>query len=904
MKETLNLPHTDFPMKGDLSRREPEFIKFWEDSNIYQKLIDNRVASPRFVLNDGPPYANGPIHIGHAINKILKDIIIKSKNLEGYQSPYIPGWDCHGLPIEIQVEKKVGRHLSPSDFRSKCRDYAEEQIIIQAEGFKRLGVLADWNNPYKTMNKEFESNIVRQFKALFDKKLVKPGLKPVYWCADCQSSLSDAETEFAPKTSHAIDVMFDFVEPIEINHQKKSASVVIWTTTPWTLPANQAVAYGASIDYVAVEYKERFYIVAKELVESCIQRWGFNESEYMVHSISSNLLNNQMLLHPLYQRVVPLLTGDHVTVDVGTGFVHTAPDHGPEDYELGRQHQLLPLQLIDSKGCYVAGVPDLAGENNFSSDKKVIEILNEKTKLLATKTLEHSYPICWRHKKPIFYRATPQWFVGLSDTFKSEIIEGIHKVQWHPDWGATRMQKMIEQRPDWCISRQRSWGTPVVLIYDKDTYEIHPEMSLIIEEVASAIESKGLEAWFGSNLADWGVTGERWVASKDTLDVWFDSGSVFHILMHKNLQYPADLYLEGVDQYRGWFQSSLICSMGRFGTPPYKGVLTHGFAVDKDGKKMSKSLGNVVSPLDVANKYGIDVLRLWVATSNYTEEMAIGDEILTRTSDIYRRIRNTMRFLLSNLFDITIDNLLPIEKMAIIDKFYLKKTIELQSKARKSYASFDFDTVARSLVDFCVNDLGGDYLDIIKDRLYTAAPNSQARRSCQTTLFYMVDVLIHIMSPILPFTAEDVWQHWPHKKKESILLSVWSDYSKYAEILSSQDEEQSIEIMKLKKDLQPKLESLRQSGVIGSALEAKAIVKAPQGHWIYSWKNELKFIFLVSDVTFEDNNEQELSVLAEALENVHKCQRCWHRVPALNEKECCHRCDMNINSDGEQRIYG
>ncbi|NBV28591.1 isoleucine--tRNA ligase, partial [bacterium] len=693
MKETLNLPQTDFPMKGDLARREPEFIKFWEEHACYQKLIDSRQDAPKFILNDGPPYANGCIHIGHAVNKILKDFILKSKNLEGYCAPYIPGWDCHGLPIEIQVERKIGRNMPAAIFRQHCRDYASEQIEIQASGFKRLGVQADWTHRYATMDSSFEANIVRQFKSMLDKDLVKSGLKPVHWCPHCQSSLSEAETEFAPKVSTSIDVKFSFSERKMIDGQLLNASVVIWTTTPWTIPSNQAVAYGKTIAYVAVIRHDQAYFVAQPLVEASLKRWGWSLDDVTITPISHEHWENQCVQHPLYDRQVPLLAGDHVTTDAGTGFVHTAPDHGPEDYELGRAAQLKPLQLLDARGRFVASVPDVAGLNNFEAEPIITNLLKDKNCLLANNSFEHSYLVCWRHKKPIFYRATPQWFVSLSPSFKKDIIESIHKVAWHPHWGAQRMEKMIEQRPDWCISRQRHWGTPLVLIYHEQTYEVHPQMSAIIEKVACAIEKDGLEAWFGSKPIDWGVEGDEWVASRDTLDVWFDSGSVFHILMGQDLNFPADLYLEGVDQYRGWFQSSLICSMGRMDIPPYKAVLTHGFTVDRDGKKMSKSLGNVISPFEVADKYGIDVLRLWVATSNYREEMAIGDEILNRTSDIYRRIRNTLRFLLSNLFDFQLKDALSSDHMTLLDKYFLYRIAQMQNQARDSYAQYDFDAV-------------------------------------------------------------------------------------------------------------------------------------------------------------------------------------------------------------------
>ena len=908
LKETLNLPKTSFSMKANLSQREPNFVKFWKEENIYEKMIHDPSRTETYVLNDGPPYANGPIHIGHSVNKILKDFIIKSQSFFGKKAPYIPGWDCHGLPIEVQIEKKFGRgKLSPKDFREKCRQYAQSQIQIQCEGFERLGVLGRWDNPYKTMQPSFEARIVKQFLSMVDKGTVTHGLRPVHWCPHCLSALSDAETEFAQKQSNAIDVAFKVAEKASFFNSKYTTYLVIWTTTPWTIPANQAIAYSEEISYLALKHEQRVYLIAENLKERCLKAWGLQEDKIEVEAVSLEQIQAlKHAHHPLYQRLVPVLPGTHVTDESGTGFVHIAPDHGPEDFLLGKENKLSPLNLLDDAGRFREHVDAYAGLKNFQAEQTIIDDLKEQGALLHHELYEHSYPVCWRHKKPIFFRTTPQWFVSLQDHFKEQLVSQVEKVQWHPSWGAERMKKMIENRPDWCISRQRHWGTPLTLIYDKQTFEIHPQMQEIGEKVVQEIQEKGIEAWFHSDLQHWGVDNkdERWAQSFDTLDVWFDSGSVFHLLEDEKLQDKADLYLEGNDQYRGWFQSSLINSVAYQGQAPYKAVLTHGMVVDSHGKKMSKSLGNVIAPSQVAQKYGIDILRLWVAMSDYREELAIGDVILARTADVYRRLRNTLRFILGNLHDFEESDLIQASECSLIDRYTLTRLAQIDQKCKQAYQEYRFDLVARTIIDFSVNDLGANYLDIIKDRLYTSHKNSQARRSAQSVLYHLYHSLVRLLAPVLSFTAEDAWQHCSSKKSESIFLERFLPSDQFLNLLTPEQEEHAQVLLKVKKDLQSDMESLRQEGKIGSALEVHLKLQVPQGHIFKEMTSELAFIFLVSQVTvLEDASASDISWQLESLSDHDKCERCWFRVP-LNEKGICQRCDENISQPSERRVYG
>ncbi len=901
MKNTLNLSQTAFPMRADLPKLELKILERWRESQIYETLRSQRQGSPKFILNDGPPYANGPIHLGHAVNKVLKDLILKSKTLEGFDAPFLPGWDCHGLPIEVQVEKLLGKKSDPVEFRKLCRDYAQSQITIQKSGFIRLGVLGSWEQPYKTMDPHFEAQIIRQVGSFVKKNLIQSGFKPVHWCPLCASSLSDAETEFVQKISQSLHVIFHITTPFETEGYSYPLSVVAWTTTPWTLPSNQAVAYNPNLKYTGLLYRDHVYLVHSDKVSESLQNWHWDSEEVKTLNLPENALKG-LLCEGLFDssKTVPLVPSDHVISEKGTGFVHCAPDHGPEDYELGVRFGLKPLEHLDiygkfkeSAGLYLAGFSWIAAES------LVIDFLKNQNKILNHSPLEHQYLTCWRHKKPIFYRATAQWFVTLNKEFKEQILQEIPKVKWHPASGELRMRNMIATRPDWCISRQRFWGTPLVLVFKPETRELHPNILSIIEKVSQAVEIQGLEAWYELSLADLGVNVEEgWVKSSDTLDVWFDSGSVFHILTQElNLHFPADLYLEGSDQYRGWFQSSLICSSAYYNQSPYKEILTHGFLVDQHGKKMSKSLGNVIDPHDVAEKHGVDILRLWVSMTNYEEEIVIAPSILERTADSYRRIRNTLKFILANIGNFSAEHVIPHEELPTLDRWIIDQVQALQKQTQENYAKYRFSTVSRSLIDFCVNDLGAFYLDVIKDRLYTCGAHSHARRSAQTALKIVFESLLHQILPILPFTAEEAWEHHVGHTQDSPLLHVWP--SILAELLTPQERALVNRVIQIRKTLQLRLEDLRQTGQIGSSLEAQVYITLPSGDLLRLWAAELKFIFLVSKVEFKISPIESMYVEPYLLD---KCPRCWHRIEALAH-EMCDRCHENVHDYGERRYY-
>jgi len=901
MKDTLNLYQTSFPMRADLPRLEPKLLARWNESDCYNQLRIQREKAPKFILNDGPPYANGPIHLGHAVNKILKDIIIKSKTLEGFDAPFVPGWDCHGLPIEVQVEKLFGRKNEPTDFRQLCREYAHSQIEIQKQGFMRLGILGSWDSPYKTMDPSFEAQIIRQISSFIQKDLLHSGFKPVHWCPLCSSSLSDAETEFVTKVSHSVDVAFKVTTDFIHEGTSYPLYLIAWTTTPWTLPSNQAVAYHPDYDYSVVLYRNQAYFMQVDRVPLCLEDWGWETNDVQILPLDSDNLRDrvcQNLFDP--SKTVPLIPSEHVTLEKGTGLVHTAPDHGPEDYVLGLKFGLKPLEYLDLYGRFNAHAgPDLAGLSWVAAESIILDKLRAQGQIISQSTIEHQYLTCWRHKKPIFYRATAQWFITMTETFKDQILKSLQSVQWHPHSGEARMQHMISTRPDWCISRQRFWGTPLVLVFHPQTRQLHPNMLNIIETVAAQVEKDGLEAWHNLSLDDLGVQAdEGWVKSQDTLDVWFDSGCVFHLLhKHPALTFPADLYLEGNDQYRGWFQSSLICSYAHHNAPPYKEVLTHGFLVDPQGKKMSKSLGNVVDPQAVADKHGVDIMRLWASLTNYEEEMAVSESILTRAADNYRRIRNTLKFILANLVDFKADQAVAIADLPVLDRWIIAQTNHLQRSNQEGYAAYHFQTVSRSILDFCVNELGAVYLDIIKDRLYTAGQNSQARRSAQTALTIIFESLVHQLTPILPFTADEAWEHHVGHPNDCILMHLWPACVDPA--LTPIDLESADRIVKMRKTLQSPLEELRKTGQIGSSLEAQVLLTLVKGDPLWAWVSEMKFIFLVSQVHCMEGESEAMQVEIYVGE---KCPRCWHRIETL-ESTLCVRCDQNIHGSGEHRAY-
>ena len=786
-KDTLNLPDTPFPMRGDLAKREPAWVQAWQTEGLYEKIRAASAGRPRFVLHDGPPYANGDIHIGHAVNKILKDIIVRSKTLAGFDAPYVPGWDCHGLPIEHQIEKTHGKQADGNTARALCRTYATEQIERQKKDFIRLRVLGEWGNPYKTMTFKAEADEIRALGRILDKGFLYQGLKPVNWCLDCGSALAEAEVEYEDKTSPAIDVAF----PVHPNHADKLAHAfglahlrgpafaVIWTTTPWTLPANEAVCVHPELTYDLVETSKGCLILVRELAEAALKRYGLDGTT--VGSAKGAALEHIGLKHPFIGREVALICGTHVTTEAGTGLVHTAPAHGADDFTVGKQYGLPINNPVGDDGRFLANVPaeigHLTGKTVWEANPLVLELLTAAGLLLKAEKLQHSYPHCWRHKTPIIFRATTQWFIGMERRARNGEAAGeeaptlrwiaeraVDDTQFFPAWGRARLEAMMKTRPDWCVSRQRNWGVPIAFFQHRETGELHPRTPELIEAVAQRVEQGGIEAWFALDAQELlGAEASQYRKLSDTLDVWFDSGvthwSVLRGSHAAGNAYPADLYLEGSDQHRGWFQSSLLTACALDGHAPYKALLTHGFVVDGKGMKMSKSKGNVVAPQKVSDSLGAEILRLWVAATDYSGELSISDEILKRVVESYRRIRNTLRFLLANTADFdAAKDLLPVGQWFEIDRYALAMTRALQEQAQGDYERYEFHRVVQALQTFCSEDLGGFYLDILKDRLYTTQANSVARRSAQSALWHILQTLTRLMAPILSFTAEEVWQ--------------------------------------------------------------------------------------------------------------------------------------------------
>ncbi|MBX9705893.1 MAG: isoleucine--tRNA ligase, partial [Gammaproteobacteria bacterium] len=787
-KNTLNLPETDFPMKANLAQREPELLKRWQELDIYGMLRQQRAGKPKFVLHDGPPYANGNIHIGHAVNKTLKDIVVRSHSLDGYDAPYVPGWDCHGLPIEVNVEKKIGRvgdKVSATEFRQACRDYAASQVERQSQDFQRLGVCGDWKHPYRTMDFAYEANVIRALKTMYEHNHLQQGFKPVYWCFDCQSSLAEAEVEYKDKQSSSIDVKFtvrDQAQVLEIfdaaNKGHGPISFIIWTTTPWTLPANRAIALNPELDYALVQVGDERVIVAEDLVATVMQRYGIEN--YEVLNICAGVVLEQLqVAHPFYQRDSLVVLSDHVTIDAGTGVVHIAPAHGEDDFRVGMRYELPIDTLVQGNGVFSSETEIFAGQHVNKVNATVVELLEQNQKLEHKNLLTHSYPHCWRHKTPVIYRATAQWFVSMSkQNLGDKALASCEGVKWLPTWGRERMEKMLHNRPDWCISRQRTWGTPIPVFLHNATQELHPDTAKIMELVAQRVEQEGIEAWHRIDAKEFiGDDADQYTKVTDVLDVWFDAGLSFHAVLldkHRDLQFPADVYLEGSDQYRGWFQTALLTSMATEDKPPYKQIITHGFTVDEKGHKMSKSIGNTIEPEKVWNSLGADILRLWIASTDYTAEMAVSDNILKHTADIYRRIRNTARFLLANLndFDPAKDQVAQ-EKMLDLDRWIVDYAKQLQTKIKKDYQEYQFHNVVQAAHNFCALELGSFYLDIIKDRQYTCPTDSVARRSAQTAMYLVLQALVRWIAPIMPYTADEIWQYTPGKHSESVHLETW-----------------------------------------------------------------------------------------------------------------------------------
>ena len=937
-KHTLNLPETAFAMRANLAQREPQMLAKWTEADLYGKIRAAKKGKKTFILHDGPPYANGNIHIGHAVNKILKDIIVKAKTLDDFDAPYVPGWDCHGLPIELVVEKKYGKpgtKLTAAEFRQKCREYAQTQIDAQRTDFIRLGVLGDWQNPYRTMDYSFEANIIRSLGRIIDNGHLQQGFKPVHWCTDCGSALAEAEVEYQDKVSPAIDVRFAVVDEAVVDcfdhpegkRGSGKVSVVIWTTTPWTIPANRAVAVNAKLDYSLVQVEQgplgaERLIIATDLVKDVMARAGI-EHYHALGFAKGAALELVQLQHPLYDFTVPVILGEHVTTDSGTGCVHTAPGHGQEDFVVGKQYNLEVANPVGANGVYLPDTPLFAGQHVFKANDSVVEALKDAGALLVHKAYKHSYPHCWRHKTPIIFRATPQWFISMEQQgLRATSLEQIEQTRWIPEWGQQRIEKMVEGRPDWCISRQRTWGVPIALFVDKDTGALHPDTANLIEQVAKLVEQDGIQAWFDLDAQSLlGDDAAQYVKVTDTLDVWFDSGVTHACVVDVRPEFggadQADLYLEGSDQHRGWFMSSLMTGVSIKHKAPYKQVLTHGFTVDADGRKMSKSLGNVVSPQDVMNKLGADILRLWVATTDYTSEMTVSDEILNRAADKYRRIRNTARFLLANLngFKPATD-LVPFEQMVELDLWVVNRAAKLQQEIIDAYDNYQFHLVSQKLMNFCTVELGSFYLDVIKDRQYTAHTNSVARRSCQTALYHIAQAMVRWMAPIMSFTAQEIWQELPGQTQEFVFTDVW--YSGFVGLTAGKfDDAYWQQLLQVRDEVNKVLEAARREEKIGASLQAEVTLyaSAALAADLAKLGDELRFVLITStaQVSVEpaptDAVATELTGLSVQVNasTAPKCGRCWHHRHDVGANaahaDLCLRCVSNVEGDGEQRAF-
>ncbi len=937
-KQTLNLPETEFPMRGNLANREPKMLEGWQQKDLYRAIRQAKAGKPQFILHDGPPYANGNIHIGHAVNKILKDFIVKSKTLSDFDAPYIPGWDCHGLPIELVVEKKhgkPGKKISAGEFRQKCREYAETQVQGQMADFVRLGVLGDWQNPYRTMDFDVEANIIRSLGKIIKNGHMQKGFKPVHWCTDCGSALAEAEVEYQDKKSPAIDVKFQAVNSDEVvarfahpdGHEGQGdLSIVIWTTTPWTLPANRAVAVSAKLEYTLVqvedEGRQQRLILASDLVKEAMDRYGINHYHALGYCKGSEL-ENIRFKHPFYEFDVPVVLGEHVTTDSGTGCVHTAPGHGQEDFSVGKEYDLEVANPVGANGVFVEGTEMFAGEHVFKANDHIVEVLKEKGSLMHHHAYQHSYPHCWRHKTPIIFRATPQWFISMDHNgLRSTSLEQIKQTRWIPSWGEERIEQMVAGRPDWCISRQRTWGVPITLFIHKDSGELHPNTLELVEKVALLVEQQGIQAWFDleveSILAD---DAKDYIKVSDTLDVWFDSGTTHETVVGARADYrqTTDLYLEGSDQHRGWFMSSLMTGVAINNVAPYKQVLTHGFTVDEKGRKMSKSIGNVISPLDVCNNLGADILRLWVASADYTAEMAVSNEILTRAADKYRRIRNTSRFLLSNMsgFDPQRD-MVALDDMVELDRWIVRRTAQLQQEIIESYDNYQFHAVAQKLMNFCTIELGSFYLDIIKDRQYTAKADGLARRSCQSALYHIAEAMVRWMAPVMSFTAQEIWALLPGEREAFVFTGVWYDKLPTAGDEGEFNDAYWAKVLTIRDEVNKVLEAARREKLVGATLQAEVTlyVSDDLATVLAKLEDELRFVLItsktqVAPLSDKTDDAQQADIdglfISVKASSAAKCERCWHycdEVGSIEQHEdLCHRCVSNIEGEGESRRY-
>jgi len=941
-KNTINLPQTDFAMRADLPKREPGMLAEWEKSARYAQIQQHVATRPHmFVLHDGPPYANGAIHLGHAVNKILKDVVVKSKLMAGLRSPYVPGWDCHGLPIEVAVEKKVGKvgqKVDAAEFRKLCRDYAAKQIDLQRADFKRLGVLGEWENPYRTMDFKYEADILRALAKIVANGHVVRGFKPVHWCFDCGSALAEAEIEYQDKTSPAIDVAYDAVDgqalaaKFGVDAGNAIVAVPIWTTTPWTLPASLAVTLGPDIEYVLIEGPARanrrvLLVIAHDLLEKVAQRCKVENSTILGRCKGAGL-ERVMLRHPFYAREVPLILGDHVTVEDGTGAVHTAPAHGVEDFAVGREYGLGVVNPVGGNGVYLPDTEIFAGQFVWKANDAIIDLLRERGVLLASEKITHSYPHCWRHRTPVIFRATPQWFISMEEKgLRAGALKAIREdVAWYPAWGEERIFGMIEDRPDWCISRQRTWGVPIALFVHKSTSEPHPRSIELMEQVAQRVEKAGADAWYALDPRELlGADADHYDKVTDILDVWFDSGSSHFCVLDQRPELrraPGDkvMYLEGSDQHRGWFHSALLTSVAMHGHAPYDEVLTHGFTVDAQGRKMSKSLGNGIEPQDVIKTYGADILRLWIASADYRNEMALSDEILKRVSDAYRRIRNTARFLLGNLhgFDPAKD-LLAVKDSLLLDQWAVQQAYDTQQAVIAAYARYDFPEIVQRVQNFCTNEMGALYLDITKDRLYTMQENSRGRRSAQSAMYRILEALVRWLAPVLTFTAEEIWQLVPGTRGESVLFETWYEG---LDALQGSAEQRKFwsDLLAIRNGAAKLLEGMRNAGQIGAALEAEVTLHADAAlrARFVNVADELRFFFITSQLNLSDAaapasalgvelDGTKVAVSAKRSEH-KKCIRCWHYRADVGtdpeHPEICVRCVDNLpGGPGEQRLY-
>ena len=922
--KTVNLLDTPFPMRGNLAKREGGWLQTWYEQKRYQKLRQLAAGRPKFVLHDGPPYANGDIHIGHAVNKILKDIIIRSKTLAGYDAPYVPGWDCHGLPIELMVEKKYGKNIPAAKFRELCREYAREQIARQKKDFMRLGVLGDWEHPYLTMDYKTEADIVRNLGKIQQEGYLYRGEKPVQFCLDCGSSLAEAEVEYKDKVSYAVDVAYQFKDNTAVarafglNNLIGEAYAVIWTTTPWTLPASQAISVGAEVVYQLIDTSKGKLVLAKDLAKAALERYGFGENEFAILAETSGThLENLHLNHPFLDRDIVILLGDHVTTEAGTGLVHTAPAHGLDDYFVCLRYDIKLYNPVNSEGRYISDMPRLAGMTVWEANPVVIEWVAEENKLLSNGKITHSYAHCWRHKTPLIYRATGQWFIGMDkdgidgQTLRSKALNAVEATEFFPAWGRARLEAMIEGRPDWVVSRQRYWGTPMAFFVHKETGALHPRSSELLEEVAKRIEEHGIEAWFALDKSELlGAEADQYEKLSDTMDVWFDSGSTHYAVLRQRseLSWPADLYLEGSDQHRGWFQSSLLTACATVGKPPYKQLLTHGFVVDGNGQKMSKSIGNVIAPQKINDSLGADILRLWVASTDYSGELAISDEILKRVTESYRRLRNTLRFLLANLSDFDFEkDAVATADMLELDKYALVLAQQLQQRvASDYYGRYAFHFAVQDIVQFCSEDMGAFYLDILKDRLYTMQAGSLGRRSAQTALYHIARNLVLLLSPILCFTAEEAWTVLTGNEEDSVLFQTMHVFPELAEAEITALTQKWQAIRTVRDVVNAAIEPLRADKSIGSSLQVDTIITVPSDlmPYVTALGDELRFVLMVAHVTVQEGAELTATVSAD---EGQKCERCWHYTDDIGidsqHPTICGRCATNLDGKGEQRLF-